>query len=123
MNNPTTLVVEDDATNRVGLVKLLQYSGLLVDSAETVAAALAKLRSKPRTVLLDVNLPDGTGEEVLSHIRTNDLPSKVCIITGSADTKRIEDLNRFRPDAIFIKPFAPGELLDWVRKAHDPLTR
>ena len=115
LNGTTVLVVEDDAVNRAGLVRLLQYEGLLVEYASSVADALSKLSARPAIVLLDVNLPDGSGVELLRHIRSKRVPAKVCILTGSAQPDTLEQIERLQPDGLLLKPFHPQELLKWVR--------
>jgi CheY-like chemotaxis protein len=114
----TTLVVEDDRANRAALVRLLQYSGLLVDWTDSVAGALEKLKARPKVVLLDLHLPDGMGTTILEHIRANDLPTKVCLITGSANEQTIEQIKTLGLDEVILKPFHAQRLLDWVRQAH-----
>jgi len=115
-----TLVVEDDDDNRVLLVRLLRQHGLQVESASTVAGALEKLARRPRVVLLDMHLPDGTGAEVLEQIRRDKGDSAVAIVTGSAEPEALEELRAFGPDAVFIKPFALEQLCEWVRSMHAP---
>ena len=123
MNPPTTLVIEDDATNRKGLVRLLQYAGLLVDSASTVAEAIAKIRDRPPAiVLLDIHLPDGSGDQILDHLRATRSPARVCIITGSIDSDERRKLERFGPDAIFIKPIYPERVLEWVNEIREAMS-
>ena len=114
-NRVTTLVVEDDHDNREILVKLLRHTGLLVDSASTLAEALRKLAASPTVVLLDMNLPDGTGADVLTKIRSDGLPITVGVITGSGELEARQSLAALAPDAIFIKPVIATNLCEWVK--------
>ena len=112
---PAALVVEDNRLSRQCLARLFQYSGIEVDSANTVSLALEKLDRNPRIVLLDVDLPDGSGSEILAHIRRHRLPIKVCVVTGSVGSSHfLEGLN---PDAIFVKPYHAEDILRWVAQA------
>lgn len=116
--NATTLVIEDDRDNRELLVRLLQRCGLLVESAATVAEALEKLAIIPKVVLLDMELPDGTGREVLQKIRSTNMPVKVAVVTGSGMPEALDELHELAPDAVFVKPFVAADLCDWVEKVH-----
>ena len=116
----SVLVVEDDRLNRVLLVRLLEQVGVIADSASTVAAGLEKLTSgPPRLVLLDMDLPDGSGAAILERIRATRMPIKVCVLTGSCLPAAIEALSALHPDAIFLKPYQIADVLRWVRDAGD----
>jgi len=114
---PSTLVVEDDRMNRQCLVRLLQHTGIEADSANTLSDGLEKLRLNPRIVLLDVDLPDGSGNEILAHIRQHDMPIKVCVITGGIDFESAEILSTLKPDGLFLKPYHVDDVLRWVAQA------
>ena len=61
---------------------------IVLDVATTLAAARERLApvSPPfEVVLADLSLPDGSGLELLAHIRERELPLAVVIITGSGD--------------------------------------
>lgn len=110
-----TLVVEDDHDNRDLLIRLLGRCGLNCDSAATLAEALDKLGAVPKLVLLDMQLPDGDGVDVLRAIRERRLPVGVGVMTGCAEPDRLAELRTFIPDAIFIKPVDVTEMLSWVQ--------
>src|SRR5688572_24217471 len=65
------LLIEDEPRLRKGLVMSLTARGHSVQEVSTyqegVAAALA---ARPDLLLLDINLPDGTGWDVLRDLRT-----------------------------------------------------
>jgi DNA-binding NtrC family response regulator len=114
---PPTLVVEADRLSRQCLVQLLQRTGIEANSANTVSDALEKLQLQPRIVLLDVELPDGSGSEILAHIRQHELPIKVCVITGGIDFESAEVLSSLKPDGLFLKPYHVDDVLRWVAQA------
>ena len=65
-SRPAVLLVEDDPSLGDILGKNLEARGYRVDRAETLAQALASLAGEaPGVMLLDVNLPDGSGWDVL----------------------------------------------------------
>ncbi|MEM7356175.1 MAG: sigma-54 dependent transcriptional regulator [Acidobacteriota bacterium] len=66
----TVLVVEDQEDLRFAIRRFLERQGYGVSEAATVEAASASLRDKlPDLAILDHNLPDGDGLEVLRRIK------------------------------------------------------
>lgn len=64
------LLVEDNELNRDMLSRRLRRAGFTVDIAEDGEAALAKIvETKPRLVLLDMNLPRIDGWTVCTTVR------------------------------------------------------
>jgi CheY-like chemotaxis protein len=92
------LVVEDNPTLRHGFVQLIELEGHEPIAAATVADGLKSLETEPSHLLLDMNLPDGVGTTILRHIRTNNLPVKVAVLSGSLDMKLLSEAEALRPD-------------------------
>jgi two-component system, NtrC family, response regulator HydG len=66
---PHALIVEDDPNSLSGLSAILAADGFSVDTAITLAEARAALtRFIPDVVLVDLNLPDGSGLDLLQHL-------------------------------------------------------
>ncbi len=77
------LVVDDEQNNRWSLGEALRGWGYEVAEASTVAEALSAYdRNQPSAVLLDINLPDGSGLDVLGEIRRKSPNTIVIMITG-----------------------------------------
>src|SRR5215467_3324825 len=67
---PHILVVEDDATVRVALLRALADRGYATSSAATAMAGLtAAVDGRPDLVVLDLGLPDLDGAEFLRMLR------------------------------------------------------
>jgi DNA-binding response OmpR family regulator len=104
-------VVDDDAVVRTLVRVLLERSGFKVSEAENGAAALEQLGAggQYHLVVLDLNMPELNGAEVLGRLRSNaataDLP--VVMLTGSADA----ELQATLPDQ---------SAADCIRKPLDP---
>ncbi|WP_118180700.1 sigma-54-dependent transcriptional regulator [Paraburkholderia phosphatilytica] len=84
---PHALIVEDDPNSLSGLSAILAADGFSVDTAITLADARAALtRFIPDVALVDLNLPDGSGLDLLQHLPTQPpggaLP--VIVMTGNA---------------------------------------
>ena len=63
------LVVDDESLLRVSLRARLDEEGYGLLEAGTAAEALEQLASEPDLVLLDFQLPDGDGLDVLRQIK------------------------------------------------------
>ena len=110
-----TLIVEDHADSARALRKLLGGHGIDARVARTVAEAERSLTSGwPRSVVLDLCLPDGSGIDLLRTIRLRGPAVRVAVATGSADDAMLREVKRLRADAIFVKPLWPPSLLAWL---------
>jgi DNA-binding response OmpR family regulator len=110
------LVVEDDYECRRALESILRYSGIEVDGVGTVAEALEKLTTSTRLLILDMNLPDGTGLDVLHAVRERGLAVKVAVTTATTERGLLDKLDLLRPDVIFRKPVCVPRLVGWIEE-------
>jgi putative two-component system response regulator len=114
----TVLVVEDDASNRALLVRLLSLEGHAVHTAVDGESALAAIeRHSPDIILLDVRLPGLDGFEVCRRVKQAPATrlTPVVMITGlQAREHRIEGINAGADDFL-AKPFSIEELHARVR--------
>jgi DNA-binding response OmpR family regulator len=117
MNSSRVLVVEDDVGVSRLLSKELTEGGFSPVVATTLDDAFRLLDDRPFCVLLDLDLPDISGVEVLRQVRRLELPIKVAVVTGSADFSTFGFAVLLGPDAIFRKPVNSSELLAWVASA------
>lgn len=103
------LVVEDDPRLRRIVAANLAARGHAVREAEDAAGALAALAEEcPDLLILDVNLPDQTGWDVLREV---DLPAEVRVLLLTAVPVSPKRLAEFRPVAYLPKPFPLEALL------------
>ena len=105
------LIVEDDPALREGLVTVLQNHTTSVQSAADLAEARRILTDcQFDLLLLDVNLPDGSGIDLCREVTAvRDIP--VIFLTASGDeTSVVTGLNMGADDYI-TKPFRPRELI------------
>jgi two-component system, NtrC family, response regulator AtoC len=78
------LVVDDERTIRWTLKEALRGWGYEPIEAGTIAGALASFESdRPAAVLLDINLPDGSGLDALKEIKSSQPQAVVIMITGN----------------------------------------
>src|ERR1041384_4270211 len=90
MAKEKVLIVDDDQMIRWALTEALRNWGYACVEAGSVSAALAAFETdQPAAVLLDVNLPDGSGLDGLREIKRRQPDAVVIMMTGSvvvADT-------------------------------------
>lgn len=110
------LVVEDHDASREALRRLLCALGHETDAVGSLAEAHRRLESIG-CLLLDLRLGDGNGIDLLRRIRTERLPIRVAVMTGSADQNMLAQVEALRPDALFIKPVDFGKVEQWLREA------
>ena len=109
------LVVDDEPQFLRALATNLRGAGYEVETASTAAAALASAGlNPPDALILDLLLPDGSGREVCTELRTwTDAPIVLISAVGDEDEK-IATLDAGADDYV-TKPFAIGELLARLR--------
>jgi EAL domain-containing protein (putative c-di-GMP-specific phosphodiesterase class I)/CheY-like chemotaxis protein len=111
------LVVDDSTAMRLLLRSVLELEGAEVHEASTAAAARQAIDDvHPDLVLLDVRLPDGTGFDLLDHIRGASRIPAVFVTAATAVSDRVAGLDRGADDYL-LKPFSPGELVARVDAA------
>src|SRR6266542_607576 len=111
-------VVDDDAGIRKLLRKLLAPAGYEVEEFASGSPALERIRADPPDlVLLDLQLPDLSGHQVLEGIRmdpaTRLLP--VVMLTGHATREEKIHATKEGVSDFIAKPFSAEELLPRVR--------
>lgn len=110
---PRILVVEDEATLRRVLVRNLVGRGHAVSEASTAVDAVEAIRQeRPDLVLLDINLPDQSGWDVLRELRHRGIAVPTIVV--SAVRVSPARLAEFRPLAYLPKPFPLEALLRLV---------
>ena len=110
-----TVIVDDDASCRALLDKFLRVRGHITGCAASLAEARPLLSGECKRVILDLNLPDGDGTELLRQIRDANLPIKVAVTSGFNDRLLMAEVSKLQPDAFFVKPVDLMELMTWVK--------
>ena len=118
MPSPFVAVVDDDASVRRALTRLLQSAGI---RALTYASATefldAGLSSAPECLILDIHLGGMSGLELLSRLRESGHNLPVLIITAHDDAQAREAAARGGCAAYLCKPLDAKVLLEEIATA------
>lgn len=111
------LLVDDDSAIRKMLRIALEAKGYQTIEAISKKEAIESVAlNSPKLVLLDLQLPDGSGLDVIKEVRTfSEIPFIVLSVMSSEEDK-IALLDSGADDYI-TKPFSMGELLARIRTA------
>lgn len=115
------LLVEDDRDLRATLRESLAVEGYKVQTAVSLADAVAQMAHAEAAagvdlVLLDLGLPDGDGEALLAAMRGKRSTPVIVISARHGDGQKIRLLDSGADDYL-VKPFSIGELLARMRVA------
>lgn len=107
------LAIEDDRTVGLVLEHILETGGHQVRLARGVAEARQALSDgRYDLVILDLNLPDGSGLELLRSIREEaGEDTRVVVLSGMRQEEVVVRGLRLGADDYVTKPFSPQELL------------
>jgi DNA-binding response OmpR family regulator len=109
------LIVEDEMLVRMFAVDALEDEGFKVEEAANAAEGLTKLAALGTSLagaIIDLGLPDRSGDEVATEVRKTHPDLPILIASGRSE-RELKD--RFGGDArmgIVVKPFTATILLD-----------
>jgi len=108
------LLADDHPMIRTALEALLRDTEYeIVGTAGTGQAALAEVEQlRPDILLLDLQMPGGTGMEVLRHTRALKRPLKVVLLTAAIDDASLLEAKSLKVQGIVLKNSDPAFLLD-----------
>jgi DNA-binding response OmpR family regulator len=118
---PRVLLIDDEDVILQVLGMALRRAGFEVETANSIAAGRALLESKPwEAVLVDKNLPDGFGIELLRESRTLHPFTQFVVITGYASLESAVQALEAGAYDYLIKPFDDvKDVIAKVRRAID----
>lgn len=109
------LLIEDDPTMLSLLGTLLDMEGFQVAKVEKFDSVISDIRNEePDVILMDVNLMDVNGLEILTEMRKDASLNGVSVIMSSGMDFKRESLEKGANDFIQ-KPYMPDELIDKVK--------
>lgn len=121
MGSPSVLIVEDDPRIASFVTRALVAIGMDVEWVATAGEGLVRIAAGPPALaVLDLNLPDMDGLELLRSVRNGPPPARdlpVVIVTARTDPADQATATALGALAYLRKPFPLAELLAVVRGA------
>ncbi len=112
------LVVDDDPMVRHALADLVNSSGRLVSQCGSGRDAVELMRKEPvDLVLLDLNLPDMTGLDIMQWIRESRMDTTVIVVSGDDRIDSAIATLKSGAHEYVRKPFEPVALIRCVENA------
>jgi len=114
----TALIIEDNEDNCALLVRILNSAGIETEIAETGEEGYRMaLKLKPELVLLDIQLPDIEGTEVLRRLRCDPIGKGLVVVavTSYAMPGDEEDLIKDGCNGYIEKPIDPFNFIDQIQ--------
>ncbi|HWE49315.1 MAG TPA: response regulator [Bryobacteraceae bacterium] len=118
----TILLADEDALRRDGLAAVLQGTAgfNVIAQCPDGEAALARMRDlRPDVAVIDLNIPKVHGIEMIRRVRSENLGTKIVILSGSTDDDIIREVVRAGGDAYLLKNGPARHLIDAINYVQD----
>jgi FixJ family two-component response regulator len=115
---PIVFVVDDDASVREALQRLVRSAGLRVEAFASAEEFLNRPRAEtPCCLLLDVRLPDLSGLELQRRMADANREIPIVFITGHGDIPTTVRAMKAGAVEFLTKPLVEGDVLESIRQA------
>jgi FixJ family two-component response regulator len=114
---PVIAVIDDDASVRRALQRLLRSAGFAVETFATAREFLDAGRSaRTACLVLDIHLPGMSGFDLQEHLAVSGALIPIVLITAHDDATTRERASRAGVAAYLRKPFDQGELIEAISR-------
>ncbi|MDD3053575.1 MAG: response regulator transcription factor [Endomicrobiaceae bacterium] len=115
------LIIDDDKVFLETMCTILKMEGFDVHDAETAESGYeAMVNIRPSLVMLDINLPDKNGFDVLISIKNSKNFSEIPVVLITADTAvLVDEAFEKGADDCFFKPINPKEIISRINRILD----
>jgi len=115
---PIIFVVDDDASMRRSLGRLLRTAGLESKSFASARDFLEEdLPDRPACLLLDIQMPGLSGLELQEELQRSRPSLAVVFLTGHGDVPRTARAMKAGAVDFLQKPISPADLMDAIQRA------
>jgi len=115
---PRLLLCDDSPVERLALAHYLRREGYNVDEAGDGESALEQLKARQvDLLLLDLEMPDVDGFDVLNYVREHRKSLPVILLSGLSPDEIQQKMSSLREAVLpplFIKPVDPTQLIEVV---------
>lgn len=122
MSKIRILIADDHSMVREGLKQLVELEDdiIVVAQAGNGSEAIEKIiEYKPDVVLLDINMPELNGLEVLAYLRDNDINANVLILTIHNEVEYLYKAVEIGVKGYVLKDSESDVLIRAIRSVHD----
>ncbi len=122
MNAIRVMIADDHSLIREGLKQLLEFDGSIevVGEAANGVECLENLEKyDPEVLLLDINMPEMNGIEVLKKLKENQSTVKVLILTVHNELEYLMNAVEIGVEGYIMKDSESTELKNAIRAVHD----
>lgn len=116
----TILIIDDHPLFRKGLIQLIQTAeefDIVGEASGGMDGIALALSLKPDMILLDLNMKDMSGIEVLIKLKPADIDSRIIMLTVSDNAEDLVAALRAGADGYLLKDMEPEDLLANIRSA------
>jgi FixJ family two-component response regulator len=118
---PAIVVIDDDASVRRALQRLLRSAGFTVETFATAREFLAADQwAQTGCLVLDIHLPGMSGVELQEYLAASGVPIPIVFITAHDDVSTRERVQRAGAVGYLRKPFEQGTLIEAISRAIGP---
>ncbi|MCW8911291.1 MAG: response regulator, partial [Gammaproteobacteria bacterium] len=112
------LIVDDEQRYLNSLREIMSQNGFNVELAHNGAEAIERLKTKTiGLLLLDLNMPDISGDEVMQFIKSNKINTTVIVVSGESSFEAANSALKHGAYDYIKKPYATDNLLNSVNNA------
>ena len=110
MGNPLVFIIEDHEDAATIFSEALKAAGFATEIIRSGDIAVERLsETVPEMVILDLNLPQVSGAEILSRIRSDERLKDTCVVVATAHPQ-LADSVQGEADLVLLKPISFTQL-------------
>ncbi len=123
MNQRSSIIIADDhPILRGGLRQIIEREDsleVLAECGDGESVLNETLSRQPELVILDIDMPRGTGLEVLKALRESDFPGKVIVMTVYSEEEFFDEAIRLGANGYILKDSASEDIVTAIRAVLD----
>ena len=117
MSKKKILIIDDDKSITTVFKMMLEEQGYNVHTAPSGKEAISLAEPSYDLVILDIKLPDITGDEVAKVMKERGMADNIVLMTGYPELEDCIDSLGVGIQEILIKPISPDEVLRVAKEA------
>ena len=119
-SNSIMVVDDDDMSRELAHLILGQAGHSVVTAKSGVDACKILLHMQPAAMLLDINMPEMSGIDVLKWLKSRRRKVPIVMMTANGDRQTVLAAAREGATVYLLKPFRPDDLIKRLREAMQP---